>query len=80
MTANLCQDKLSDLLIFQVMTSHISTIGIDFKMKCLTFDGKQVKIQIWDTAGQERYTFPHHLFVFIKAAPDIDHLTPASEN
>merc|ERR1712226_18 len=25
------------------------------KMKCLTFDGKQVKIQIWDTAGQERY-------------------------
>jgi len=39
----------------EVVRSHISTIGIDFKMKCLSFDGKQVKVQIWDTAGQERY-------------------------
>lgn len=39
----------------EVVKSHISTIGIDFKMKCLSVDGKQVKIQVWDTAGQERY-------------------------
>lgn len=35
--------------------SHISTIGIDFKMKTLEIDGVKVRVQIWDTAGQERY-------------------------
>ncbi|XP_035279035.1 ras-related protein Rab-15 [Anguilla anguilla] len=35
--------------------SHISTIGVDFKMKTLEMDGIKVRIQIWDTAGQERY-------------------------
>ncbi|XP_011614971.2 ras-related protein Rab-15-like [Takifugu rubripes] len=33
-------------------SSHISTIGIDFKMKTLEIE---VRVQIWDTAGQERY-------------------------
>ncbi|XP_053738112.1 ras-related protein Rab-15 isoform X2 [Synchiropus splendidus] len=36
-------------------SSHISTIGVDFKMKTLLIDGVKVRIQIWDTAGQERY-------------------------
>ncbi|XP_028677717.1 ras-related protein Rab-15 [Erpetoichthys calabaricus] len=36
-------------------SSHISTIGVDFKMKTLEVDGIKVRIQIWDTAGQERY-------------------------
>ncbi|XP_049847934.1 uncharacterized protein LOC126304989 [Schistocerca gregaria] len=35
--------------------SFMSTVGIDFKMKTVTIDGKRVKIQIWDTAGQERF-------------------------
>uniref|UniRef100_A0A8C7XSI6 Ras-related protein Rab-15 n=1 Tax=Oryzias sinensis TaxID=183150 RepID=A0A8C7XSI6_9TELE len=35
--------------------SHISTIGVDFKMKTLEIDGIRVRVQIWDTAGQERY-------------------------
>ena len=35
--------------------AHISTIGIDFKIKTINIDGKTVKLQIWDTAGQERY-------------------------
>ncbi|KAJ4939028.1 hypothetical protein JOQ06_028491 [Pogonophryne albipinna] len=35
--------------------SHISTIGVDFKMKTLELDGMRVRVQIWDTAGQERY-------------------------
>uniref|UniRef100_A0A0G4G7A3 Uncharacterized protein n=1 Tax=Chromera velia CCMP2878 TaxID=1169474 RepID=A0A0G4G7A3_9ALVE len=35
--------------------SHISTIGIDSKIKNLELDGYKVKLQIWDTAGQERF-------------------------
>jgi small GTP-binding protein len=35
--------------------NHITTIGIDFKTKIISLDGKKVKIQCWDTAGQERF-------------------------
>ncbi|KAL6126405.1 hypothetical protein ACLB2K_074454 [Fragaria x ananassa] len=31
------------------------TIGVDFKIKQLSVDGKRLKLTIWDTAGQERF-------------------------
>ena len=37
------------------LTSHLPTIGIDFKQKSISVDDKTVRLQIWDTAGQERF-------------------------
>jgi len=33
------------------VTSVHASIGIDFKIKTINIDGKNVKLQIWDTAG-----------------------------
>ena len=33
----------------------ISTIGVDFKSKIVTYENKTIKLQLWDTAGQERF-------------------------
>ncbi|XP_059580121.1 ras-related protein Rab-10 isoform X2 [Alligator mississippiensis] len=35
--------------------SYLPTVGIDFKVKTITFNDTTVKLQIWDTAGQERF-------------------------
>ncbi|EFC46263.1 ran family small GTPase, partial [Naegleria gruberi] len=35
--------------------SFMPTVGVDLKVRFLTIDGKNIKLQIWDTAGQERY-------------------------
>lgn len=32
-----------------------STLGVDFHVKTMNVDGRNVAIQLWDTAGQERY-------------------------
>uniref|UniRef100_A0A6B2LL89 Uncharacterized protein n=1 Tax=Arcella intermedia TaxID=1963864 RepID=A0A6B2LL89_9EUKA len=43
-----CEDSFAD--------QHISTIGVDFKIRKLTVEsGEKCKLQIWDTAGQERF-------------------------
>jgi Ras-related protein Rab-1A len=34
---------------------HQSTIGLDFEIKTLELDNKNIKLHIWDTAGQERF-------------------------
>jgi Ras-related protein Rab-18 len=31
------------------------TIGVDFKLKMMSLQGKRLKLTIWDTAGQERF-------------------------
>ena len=35
--------------------NHLTTIGIDFKIKIINLHEKLIKLQIWDTAGQERF-------------------------
>jgi len=35
--------------------SFMPTIGIDFKVRTIAIDGKDIKLQLWDTAGQERF-------------------------
>ena len=32
--------------------AHITTIGVDFKIKIVSIEGVKIKMQIWDTAGQ----------------------------
>lgn len=42
-----CEDTFqSDLL---------STVGVDFKIRRIQLDGKEICLNIWDTAGQERF-------------------------
>lgn len=36
-------------------STHMPTIGVDFKIKHMIINGKRVKCQLWDTAGQERF-------------------------
>ena len=35
--------------------SHISTIGVDFKIKTIMIGEITIKMQIWDTGGHERF-------------------------
>jgi len=37
------------------MVTMIATAGVDFKVKQVKIDGRDVCLRIWDTAGQERF-------------------------
>ena len=36
--------------------SHLTTIGLDFRLKTINLEDKRkIKVQIWDTAGEDRF-------------------------
>jgi Ras-related protein Rab-1A len=35
--------------------NHISTIGLDYRLKMVSVNESVIKLQIWDTAGQDRF-------------------------
>ena len=35
--------------------NFITTIGVDFKIKTIEYNGKKIQMQVWDTADQERF-------------------------
>jgi len=42
---------------------YMPTIGIDFRLKSVNVNGREVKVQVWDTAGQERFrTITHNYY------------------
>ena len=36
-------------------TEYLTTIGVDFKIKRIDYQGQSITLNIWDTAGQERF-------------------------
>ena len=52
---NFTSSHISTIGTLHITLSHLHFIGIDFKIKTINIDGKNVKLQIWDTAGQERF-------------------------
>jgi len=34
---------------------HVTTLGVDFKLKTVKLDRDRVRLELWDTAGMERY-------------------------
>ena len=54
---NSCAGKTNLLCRFAENIFHESflpTIGVDFRIRSIDVDNKNIKLQIWDTAGQER--------------------------
>lgn len=37
------------------VSNHLTTLGVDFKLKTISMDNRNINLQIWDTAGQERF-------------------------
>lgn len=38
-------------------SDHISTLGVDFKLKTVKLGRDKIRLELWDTAGMERYRF-----------------------
>lgn len=55
-SAGVGKSSILQRYIQKIFTDTYScTIGVDFFMKSIEIEGKNVKMQIWDTAGTEKY-------------------------
>jgi Ras-related protein Rab-32 len=43
-------------------TNYKSTVGVDFSLKTLVWNGRDVRLQLWDIAGQERFGSMTHAY------------------
>lgn len=41
---------------------YLMTIGVEFAVKMVQVDNKNVKLQVWDTGGQERFSYIRPLY------------------
>lgn len=46
---------LNRFIYDRFISSHETTIGVEFGSKIISVQDKDIKVQIWDTAGQERF-------------------------
>jgi len=52
-----------------VVSHHPATIGIDSKIKKISYKGQQYRLELWDSAGHERYrTIVYNYFTHSEAA------------
>lgn len=47
---------------FTIPDGYMCTLGVDFKVKTMQFEGQPVKLHIWDTAGQERFLHINRMY------------------
>jgi len=47
---------------FALPDGYMCTLGVDFKVKTMEFEGIPVKLHIWDTAGQERFLHINRMY------------------
>jgi len=57
-TGNSGKYDLRDALVGKSLFDYKSTIGVDFQVKTIKYNGEDVKLQIWDMAGTEIFKVP----------------------
>uniref|UniRef100_A0A914ZKC5 Ras family protein n=1 Tax=Parascaris univalens TaxID=6257 RepID=A0A914ZKC5_PARUN len=40
---------------------HISTLGVDFKLKTIKLGRDKIRLELWDTAGEYHYSTPNSI-------------------
>ena len=49
------EDEVKNILENSFRQDHISTLGVDFKLKTIKLGEDNIRLELWDTAGMEKY-------------------------